>query len=41
MPLTEPRYDGWADWYDTWNGPHAARNAAELLDLLGPGAGPG
>jgi ubiquinone/menaquinone biosynthesis C-methylase UbiE len=39
MTLTRARYDGSADWYDSWNGPHAARNAAELLGLLGPGAG--
>jgi ubiquinone/menaquinone biosynthesis C-methylase UbiE len=39
MTLTESRYDGWADWYDNWNGPRAARNAPELMDLLGPGAG--
>ena len=39
MTLTESRYDGWADWYDNWNGPHAAQNAAEVLDLLGPGDG--
>ncbi len=39
MTLTQSRYDGWADWYDTWNAPHAARNAAEVRELLGPGAG--
>jgi hypothetical protein len=39
MPLTMPRYDGLADWYDSWNEPHAARNAAEVLELLGPGEG--
>jgi SAM-dependent methyltransferase len=39
MPLTKPRYDGYADWYDNWNRPHAERNAADVLDLLGPGAG--
>ena len=39
MTLTQSRYDGWADWYDTWNAPHAARNAAEVQELLGPGAG--
>jgi SAM-dependent methyltransferase/GNAT superfamily N-acetyltransferase len=39
LPLAKPRYDGLADWYDAWNGPHAARNAAEVLDLLGPGNG--
>jgi SAM-dependent methyltransferase len=39
MPLTTSRYDGLADWYDEWNEPNAARNAAEVLDLLGPGEG--
>ena len=39
MPLTRPRYDGHAEWYDNWNKPHAERNAADVLDLLGPGAG--
>ena len=39
MPLTRPRYDGYAEWYDSWNKPHAERNAANVLDLLGPGAG--
>jgi SAM-dependent methyltransferase len=39
MPTTTPRYDGLADWYDNWNQPNAARNAAEVLDLLGPGEG--
>jgi SAM-dependent methyltransferase len=39
MPLTRPRYDGYADWYDGWNKPHAERNAAEVLKLLGPGDG--
>lgn len=33
------RYDGYADWYESWNEPHAERNAAELTDLLGPGDG--
>jgi hypothetical protein len=39
MPLTSSRYDGLADWYDSWNEPNAARNAAEVIDLLGPGDG--
>jgi ubiquinone/menaquinone biosynthesis C-methylase UbiE len=39
MPLTTSRYDGLADWYDNWNEPNAARNAADVLDLLGPGEG--
>ena len=37
MPLTRSRYDGYAEWYDGWNQPHAERNAADVLDLLGPG----
>src|SRR5258708_10582804 len=40
MPLTRSRYDGYADWYDSWNQPHAERNASYVLDLLGPGEGP-
>jgi ubiquinone/menaquinone biosynthesis C-methylase UbiE len=39
MPLASSRYDGLADWYDGWNEPNAARNAAEVADLLGPGDG--
>ncbi len=39
MPLTKSRYDGLADWYEDWNGPKAARNSADVLDLLGPGEG--
>ena len=39
MPFTRPRYDGHAEWYDGWNQPHAERNAADVLDLLGPGKG--
>jgi SAM-dependent methyltransferase len=33
------RYDGYADWYDDWNKPHAERNASEIGKLLGPGDG--
>jgi SAM-dependent methyltransferase len=33
------RYDGYADWYDDWNRPNAEQNAAEIMDLLGPGDG--
>ena len=29
MPLTRSRYDGYAEWYDGWNQPHAERNAAD------------
>ncbi len=39
MPLTTPRYDGLADWYDDWNEARAARNATDVLDLIGPGEG--
>ena len=39
MPATASRYDGFADWYDEWNAPHIDRNAAEILDLIGPGHG--
>jgi SAM-dependent methyltransferase len=39
VPLTRSRYDGHAEWYDGWNKPSAERNAAEVLDLLGAGAG--
>jgi ubiquinone/menaquinone biosynthesis C-methylase UbiE len=38
MPLTAPRYDGHAAWYDEWNKPHAERNAPEVRELLGDGA---
>jgi SAM-dependent methyltransferase len=37
MPLTRARYDGHASWYDSWNKPHAERNASDVLELLGPG----
>lgn len=39
MPATKARYDGHADWYETWNGPNAARNASDIAGLLGPGEG--
>jgi ubiquinone/menaquinone biosynthesis C-methylase UbiE len=39
MPLTRARYDGHASWYDSWNTPHAERNASDVLELLGPGDG--
>ena len=39
MPVSRSRYDGLADWYDSWNEPNAAHNAADVLDLLGPGEG--
>jgi SAM-dependent methyltransferase len=39
MPLTRSRYDGYAEWYDNWNKPHAERNAPDVLELLGPGDG--
>ncbi|HYK70818.1 MAG TPA: class I SAM-dependent methyltransferase [Streptosporangiaceae bacterium] len=40
MPATKARYDGHADWYDDWNQPHVAANAAKIVRLLGPGQGP-
>jgi SAM-dependent methyltransferase len=33
------RYDGLADWYDTYNSSAAENNRAELLRLLGSGTG--
>ena len=39
MPLSQARYDGHAEWYDSWNEPHAERNAGEIRELLGPGEG--
>jgi SAM-dependent methyltransferase len=39
MPLTA-RYDGHADWYDSWNQPHAEHFATQVQNLLGPGEGP-
>ena len=39
MPLTRPRYDGYAEWYDNWNKPHAERNASDVVDLLGSSDG--
>jgi len=38
MPL-RARYDGYADWYEGWNKPHAEHYAPEVRDLLGPGRG--
>ncbi len=40
MSHSPARYDGHAEWYESWNLPHAERNAAEVRDLLGPGEGP-
>jgi SAM-dependent methyltransferase len=39
MPTTKSRYDGHADWYDSWNKPNAERNGPQIADLLGPGEG--
>ncbi|HEY8043786.1 MAG TPA: class I SAM-dependent methyltransferase [Streptosporangiaceae bacterium] len=39
MPRTRSRYDGHAEWYDSWNRASALRNASDVLDLLGPGTG--
>jgi ubiquinone/menaquinone biosynthesis C-methylase UbiE len=42
MPATKSRYDGHADWYDSWNQPKIEGNVPEILDLLGdPDPGPG
>jgi hypothetical protein len=38
MPRTLPGYDGLADWHDRYNEPNAARNAPEVLGLLGAAA---
>jgi SAM-dependent methyltransferase len=38
MP-TRARYDGYGEWYDSWNQPNVERNAAWIQDLLGPGEG--
>lgn len=37
--IGKARYDGLADWYDSYNGPAAENNRMELLRLLGPGDG--
>jgi SAM-dependent methyltransferase len=34
-----PRYDGFADWYESFNAPRAEANRDLILDLLGPGSG--
>jgi SAM-dependent methyltransferase len=39
MPLTRPRYDGHAEWYDEWNSRSAERNAPDVRRLLGSGTG--
>src|SRR4029077_11144842 len=39
MPLTKSRYDGYAEWYDNWNKPHAERNASDMRELLRSGDG--
>ena len=39
MPATRARYDGHADWYETWNEPNAERAAPDISALLGPGDG--
>lgn len=33
------RYDGFADWYEAFNTPHATANRAELEHTLGAGGG--
>jgi 2-polyprenyl-3-methyl-5-hydroxy-6-metoxy-1,4-benzoquinol methylase len=39
MPAAGARYDGYAEWYDSWNMPHIERNGPEVAGLLGPGEG--
>jgi ubiquinone/menaquinone biosynthesis C-methylase UbiE len=39
VPLKIARYDGQADWYDSFNEPRAARNAADVQELIGAGEG--
>ena len=39
MPVAGARYDGHAEWYDSWNMPHIERNGPEVAGLLGPGDG--
>jgi SAM-dependent methyltransferase len=39
MPAAKARYDGHADWYETWNRPHTELTGREVADLLGPGTG--
>jgi SAM-dependent methyltransferase len=39
MPLTIPRYDGLADWYDSFNKANAEHNTPEVAELLGAGEG--
>jgi SAM-dependent methyltransferase len=38
-PTSRARYDGVADWYEALNAPFAQANRAELVRMLGPGAG--
>jgi SAM-dependent methyltransferase len=37
--MSAARYDGYADWYDEWRIPSFEGNAAEVIELLGPGTG--
>jgi SAM-dependent methyltransferase len=37
--ISTARYDGLADWYDSFNGPAAESHRAELARLLGDGGG--
>jgi SAM-dependent methyltransferase len=39
-PRPAPRYDGLADWYESFNAPIAEANRDLIVDLLGPGSGP-
>ncbi|NUP52516.1 MAG: class I SAM-dependent methyltransferase [Catenulispora sp.] len=35
-----PRYDGYADWYESFNAPYAEANRDLIVRLLGRGSGP-
>ena len=37
--MTAARYDGYADWYDSWRAPQVPETVREVTDLLGPGSG--
>lgn len=39
MPVTAARYDGHADWYETWSRPFVEGTAAAVRQLIGSGAG--
>jgi SAM-dependent methyltransferase len=39
-PRPAPRYDGLADWYESFNAPNAEANRDLIVDLVGRGSGP-